>query len=127
MVEGIRDNGVIGREKGLEHTAVGVEAGGIEDGVLRMEIVCDGLFQLLVDILGAADEADGGHAVATLVHGLLGGLDEAGIVGQAQIVVGAEVEGLAAVFQTDHGTLGRCNIPFSLVKASLVDGLQFIL
>ena len=124
VVEGVRDNGVLGCEKGLEHTAVGVEAGGVQDGVFRVEIVCNGLFQLFVDILGAADEADGGHSVTAGVHRFLGGFDEAGVIGQAQIVVGAEVEGLAAVLQLDAGALGRCDISFSLVKAGLVDGLE---
>ena len=50
--------------------------------------------------------------------------DEPGVIGQAQIVVGAEVKGLAAVLQLDTGALGRCDISFSLVKAGLVDGLE---
>jgi hypothetical protein len=40
----------------LEQAAVGVEAGGVEDGVLGAEERGDLRFQLLVQILRAADE-----------------------------------------------------------------------
>ena len=51
--------------------------------------------ELLVHLLGAADEADGGHAVAPAVQRLVGGGDDLGVVGEAEVVVGAEVEHLA--------------------------------
>ena len=52
--------------------------------------------QLLVHLLGAADEADRGHAEAPAVQRLLGGGDDLGVVGEAEVVVGAEVQHLAA-------------------------------
>ena len=97
MVQGVGDDGVLGGEERLEHAAVGVEAGRVEDGVIGMEIVGDGFLELLVDVLGAADEADGGHAVAARVDRFLGGGREPGAVGQAEVVVGTEIQGLAAV------------------------------
>ena len=57
VVEGIADDGIFGREQGLEHTAVGIEAGGIEDGVFSPEEVGDGGFELLVQVLRAADKS----------------------------------------------------------------------
>jgi hypothetical protein len=45
-------------------------------------------------VLRAADEADRGHAEAVVVHRGLGGGDQAGVVGQAEVVVGAEVQHL---------------------------------
>ncbi len=127
MVQGVRDNGVLCAEQRLEDTAVGIEAGGVQDGVFRVEIVCNGCLQGLVDVLGAADEADGGHAVAALIHGFFGGGNQAGIVREAQVVVGAEVEGFAAVLQGDFRTLRAGDIPFFLIKTGLLDGFQFIL
>ena len=49
-------------------------------------------FQFQVQVLGAADEAHAGHAEAARVHGVLGGGDDVRVVGQAQVVVGAEVQ-----------------------------------
>ena len=52
--------------------------------------------ELLVDLLGAADEPHARHAVAPAVERLLGRRDEPRVVGQAEVVVGAQVEHLAA-------------------------------
>ena len=127
VVQGVGDDGILGGQERLEHAAVGVEAGRIEDGVIGMEIVGDGFLEFLVDVLGTADEADGGHAVAARIDRFLGGLREPGAVGEAEIVVGAEVQGLAAVLEGDLGALGRGDVAFSLVKTGLLDGFQFVL
>ena len=127
MVQGVGDDGVLGGQERLENAAVGVEAGRVEDGVIGMEVIGDGLLQFLVDVLGAADEADGGHAVAARFHGLFGGRDEAGAVGEAEVVIGTEIQGLAAVLEGDFRALGRCDIAFFLVKSGLLDGLELIL
>ena len=63
-------------------------------------------FELLVDLLRAADEADAGHAVAPAVEGLVGGGDHLGMVGQAEIVVGAEVQHRLAVGDADVAPCG---------------------
>ncbi len=80
-----------------------------------------------MEILLAADEADAGHTVAALVHSLLGCRNQAGIVGQAEVIVGAEIQGLAAVSQGDFGPLGRANRAFAFVETGLVDGLKLLL
>ena len=67
VVQLVGDDGVLGPQDGLEEAAVGVEAGGVKDGVLLANEPGDTPFQLLVDVLGAADEADGGKAEAPLV------------------------------------------------------------
>ena len=56
-----------------------------------------GRFELLVHVLGAADEADRGQAVAVALQAVVGGRDDVGMVGEAEVVVGAEVDDLAAV------------------------------
>ena len=50
------DDRVLCREKRLEHTAVGIEARGVEDGILGVEEIGNRRLQLLVEILGSADE-----------------------------------------------------------------------
>ena len=127
VVEGIRDDCILRAEKGLEHAAVCIEAGCVEDGVLCLEILRHDLFKFLVDVLGAADEAHGRHTVAAAFHCLFGGLGQAGVVGQAKVVVGAEVERLAAVLERYFRALGACYIPFILVKSCIFDGLKLIL
>ena len=124
VVECVGDDGVLLGEERLEHAAVGVEAGGVEDRVLRAEVVGDGLFQLLVDVLAAADETHGRHAEAAAVHGLLGRFDQAFVVRQSEVVVGAEVQHLAAC-HLDLGPLGRLDDPFLLVKPRSLDFGEF--
>ena len=126
VVEGIGDDGILFGEEGLEDTAVGVEAGGVEDGVLGAEELGDLLLKLLVEVLAAADEADGSHAEAAGVHALLGGGDELGVVGEAEVVVGAEVEALLALHH-DFGALGALDDAFILVKTGGLDVGQLFL
>ncbi|GGQ79065.1 hypothetical protein GCM10010195_38520 [Kitasatospora griseola] len=123
MVEGVGDDRVALVQQGLEDAAVGVEAGGVEDRVLLAEEVGQSLFQFLVHVLGAADEADGRHAVAPAVQRLLGGVDHLGVVGEAQVVVGAEVEHLAAGAggDGDLGGLRGADDAFGLEQAGFAD------
>ena len=51
----------------------------------------------LCNVLRAADEADAAEAVAVSAQPFTGGRDDGGMVGQAEIIVGAEVDDLAAV------------------------------
>ena len=58
--------------------------------------------ELPVDVLRAADEAHRGHAVAALGRApSRGGGEHGRMVGQAEVVVGAEVEQLAPVGERD--------------------------
>ena len=57
-------------------------------------------FELAVEIGRAADEAHRGHAEAMAVEGLLGRLDEIGMIGKAEIIIGAEIQHLAAAGAT---------------------------
>ena len=53
--------------------------------------------------LGPADEAHRGHAVAVAVERRVRGGDDRRVIGEAEVVVGAEVQHLAAVLEADHG------------------------
>ncbi len=55
--------------------------------------------------LGAANEADGCHAVAVSFQGVLPGGDDSGMVGQAEVVVTGQVDDLAAVVVANRGLL----------------------
>ena len=46
VVERIADDGIFGREQRFENTAVGIEASGIEDGIVRFEEARDGCFEV---------------------------------------------------------------------------------
>lgn len=113
VVEGVGDDGVLGAEDRLEDAAVGVEAGGVEDRVLLAEEGREAGLQLLVHLLRAADEADGRHAVAPAVERRVGGGDDLGVVGQAQVVVGAEVQDLAGATARGDGDGGRLGVPIT--------------
>jgi hypothetical protein len=56
--------------------------GGVEDRVLGAEEVRDGLLELLVQVLRAADEAHAGHAEAVGVQRVLRGRDDVRMVGK---------------------------------------------
>ncbi len=79
-----------------------------------------------MEVLAAADEADRSHAVAAGIHALLGGFDELGVVGEAEVVVGAEVEALLALYH-DFGALGALNDTFMFVKTGGLDVGQLFL
>ena len=126
MVERVGDDGVLGREQGLEHAAVGIEAGGIQNRVFGVEVVGDGLLELFMEILGPADETDRRHPVAAAVHGLLRRLDQARVVREAEVVVGAEIECLGSVLEGDLGALGGADVALVLVQAGFFDGSQLL-
>ena len=102
MVERIRDNGILFRQQRLEQTAIGIEAGGIEDRRFHAQEGRNPRLELLVLFLRATDEANRGHAVAIAVERLLRGLGKLLVVGKTEIVVGAEIEDACAA---EHGDL----------------------
>ena len=116
MVQGVRDDGVFLSEEGLEHTSIGVETSGIENGVFSLEVVGDGCFKLLVDVLRSADETYGRHAVSAVFHNLLGGGNQPRVVGQSQVIVGTEVQYLFA-FYGDGSLLCTLNQSLFLVES----------
>jgi hypothetical protein len=124
VVEGVGDHRVTVVEQRLEHAAVGVEARAVQDRVLLAEEVRQPRLQLLVHLLGAADEADRRHAEAPAVQRLLGGGHDLGMVGQAQVVVGAEVEHLSAAGDGDARALRGGDDPFGLEQSRRGDLVQ---
>ena len=76
--------------------AVGVEARGVQDRVVGAEERAQPLLELSCGALRAADEPHRRHAVAVAVERRRGGRDDVGMVGEAEVVVGAEVDHVAA-------------------------------
>ena len=92
MIQLVGDDGILRAEQGLEQAAIGVETGGVEDGVVGAEELGEGRLEVLVYLLRAADETHGGEAVAPAVKRRVRGGDEFGMVGEAQVIVGAEIQ-----------------------------------
>ena len=92
VVQLVGDDRVPLVEEHLEHAAVGVEAGREQDRVLRAEELAEVPLQLGVQGLGPADEPHRRHPEAPLVQRVLGRGEHRRVVGEAQVVVGAEVQ-----------------------------------
>jgi len=125
MVEGVGDDRVLLAEERLEDGAIGIEAGGEEDRIVHAEIGGDAPLERQVKVGGAADEADRGHAEAVTVEAFLGRRHQGRMVGEAQIVVGAEVQNLAAVGDGDVGALVAEDGALDLPQGLVADGLEF--
>ncbi len=122
--ERVRNDGVLFAEQRLEQAAIGVEAGAVEDRVLHAEKAGNARLQLLVLLLRAADEADRRHAVAIAVERPLGRIAKLLAVGEAEIIVGAEVEQFLAR-HLDLGRLRRTDHALRLVQAGGFQALKF--
>ena len=126
VVEGVGYDGIIFRQKRFKHAAVRIEASCVEDGVVRLEVVGNSVFERLVSIHRAADEAHGRHTIAALVHHVLGSLNKSRMVGESEVVVGAEVDHLFAGY-VDRRCLRAFDDTFTLVETCIFDLLQLSL
>ncbi len=92
MVQGVADDGIALIQQHFEQSPVRVEAGTVEDGVLGTEKVADGLFQLLVQILRAANKPDGSHTIAMGFQPILSRLHDGRMIRKSEIIVCAEIQ-----------------------------------
>jgi hypothetical protein len=127
VVQRIGDDGVVLVEQRFEHAAVGVEGRRVQDGVLGAEEFGDGLLQLFVHGLGAADEAHRRQAVAVFFRCVDGSLRHPLLAGQAEVVVGAHIDQGAAIFAHHFRALARSQHAFRLVQALLAQLIQILL
>ena len=130
--QAVGDHHVLLVQDGFEDAGVGVHAGGEEDGVFGAQEFGQLGFQFLVDVLGAADEAHRGHAVAAGVQSFPGRFDHVGVGGEAEVVVGAHVDHVLALgagrkFDVDLGVLRGADDAFFLEYAGRADAFQFLL
>ncbi len=124
VVQLVADDGVVLAQQRLEEAAVRIEGSGVEDRVLGAEEARQPRLQRLVQVLRAADEAHRAQAVAVRAQRLVGRLDHRRVRRQAEVVVGAQVEHLAAVGRAHEGALRRGDDALGLVEAGLPDGVQ---
>ena len=92
MVESVADNGIFICEQGFKDTAVCIKASSIEYRVFGLEIITDGGFQLLVNVLRTTNEAHTRHTESAFVHHLFRSLYQTGVIRQSQIVIGTKVQ-----------------------------------
>lgn len=127
VIELVGDDGIFGAEQGLEQAAVGIEGGGVEDGIFLAYEFGNFLLQLLVDILGAADEPHRRKSETVSADGFDGGFNDLGVGRESQVVIGAEIQYFASLVSGDGCPLGRGDDALRFIKAGVFDFLQFLL
>ena len=90
MVQAVRNNRILLTQQRLKQPAIGVKTGGKQNGILHPEKPRQARLQSPVQILRAANEPDRGHAIAMARHRRLCCRHQSRIIGQPQIIVGAE-------------------------------------
>ena len=124
VVEAVGNDRVGFVEQRLEHAAIGVETGRESDRVVLAEVLGDRLLERAMERLRAADEAHRGHAEAEFVHRPPGGGDDIGVVGEAEIIVGAEIDRLARALRRgdmDASALRTGEQPLAFCQALRLD------
>ena len=101
VVEFVGDDQVFLAENGGDGPGVGGEAGLENDAGFRALEAGDLLFELHVNFHGADDGADGAGADSVFADGVNGCAAEFGMGGQAEVIVGAEIDDLFAVHGGD--------------------------
>ena len=104
MVERIGDDCIFFRQQRLKETSVRIKTCGIKDRIFRAEEIGDHTFELFVRILRTADKTHGSHTVTACIHAGFGSLDEFFVIGEAEVVVRAEVNHFLPAF---YGNAGR--------------------
>ena len=95
VVEAVGNDRVLFAQQRLEHAAIGVETGGEHDRIRLAQVLGDRLLELTMQRLRSADEAHGSHAKAELLHGAARRRDDVRVIGEAEIIVGAEIDRIA--------------------------------
>jgi hypothetical protein len=125
VVEAVGEDGIFRAEERLEHPAVGVEAGRVRDRVVHPEEVRDPALEVEVQALRAADEAHARHPIAPGVQGAVRRGHQLRMAGQAEVVVGAEVQDpLRAPLHPDLGALRADDRPLFAQQPLLAHRLE---
>ena len=121
VVEFVGNNRVAFLEEAFEETAVRVEARAVEDRVFGFEEFGNRGFELLVNRLRAANEADGRATESVLVERFVRRLDDVRIVRKPEVVVRAHIDDFAPVFEANVRRLRAGDHAFFLVKPGFAD------
>ena len=122
MIERVADDSVLIVENCLEKASVRVETGRIKDRVFGAQKLADAFLELLVNGLRAADKAHRGHAVAVCIQRGVGRLDNFRMIGEAEIIIGAQVDDLrrTAIVQDINCRLLRAGNQSFLLEKPLI-------
>ena len=97
MVEPVGEDGVARFEQRLDDADIGHVAGGKKQRARVADEFGQCLFELVVVAAVAVDEMGRAAADAEGIGGALEGGDDVGMVGEAEVVVAAEADDLAAI------------------------------
>ena len=124
VVQFIGNDGIFRSQNGFKETAVGIEAGRVEDDIIHTKEVCNFLFQVFVNLLGAADEAYRAEAESPVFVAGFRSFNELRIIGKPQIVVCTHVDNLCCLCSINSGFLRRSDDPFIFPGAAFADFIQ---
>ena len=116
MVQLVAEDRVVFAKERFEQARIRVKTRRVEDRIVLAEEAGDGGFKLLVQVLRAADKANRGETVAVMAQPFLSRLDNGRMVREAEVIICAEVDDLAAA-DANGGALGALQLPLALVKA----------
>ena len=125
MVEFVTDNSVVSCQDCFEQTAVCIEAGGVQNGVICAQEVGDLLLELFMNILCTADETYGSNTVTSFIVCSLSSVNQSLVVAKAKVVVSTHVDNGSAVFQLYFCALWRYERELTFEKASCFDIFDF--
>jgi len=117
VIQLIGDDRVLLQGDGLKESFIRIPAGSVEDRVLGSEKGGDAFFELPVNRLRAADEADGRQSVSEIALPFCRCLGDGGMVGQSEVIVGGEHDDVAESFDVDHRSLRRFHQQLAFERA----------
>ena len=103
VIELVGDDEVFFAEDSGDGAGVGGESALEDDAGFDILEAGDFLLQLHVDFHGSGDGANGAGADTVVADGLDGGFTQFGVIAEAEIVVGGEIDDPAAVVGADRG------------------------
>ena len=115
MVQCVRNDRIFCTQKRLEHSGIGVKTGREEDRVVMAKEGREPPFKLAVDVLGAADKADRGHAVAVGVKRRFRGGNQGRMIREPEVIIGTKIDHIASA-DGDMATLGRRDFTLGFPK-----------
>ena len=118
VIQLVGDDRVLLQGDRLEQAFIRIPARPVKNRVLGTEKPGDALFELAMNRLRAADEADGRQTIAVVALTFLSGFGDGGMVGQAEVVVRSQHDHFADAFDVHHRTLGRFHQQLALERAS---------
>ena len=125
MIQLIRNHSILFTQQRFEQSPVGIEAGTVQNCVVRLQKAADFLLQSPVNGLRSADETHGRHAISPPIQSRVGGLQNGRMIGKTEVVVRTQIDHFTAVRKTNVCVLRRINGPFRLEQPLAANRFQF--